>query len=96
MDEERSFFEQEQPSVWREWRGFVDEVFKDGALSVKTKELIAIGLAISVKSKPCLKIHLKKGMDAGVTREEIAEVLSVAVDICGCPCWADEALKELL
>ncbi len=96
MDLERTFFEQELPSVWEKWRGFVDEVFKDGALSVKTKELIAIGLAIAIKSKPCLRIHLKKAMDLGVTRKEIAEVLSVAVDICGCPCWTDEAIKQLL
>ena len=57
--------------------------FKDGALDVKTKELIALGIAISQSCDGCIAWHnaaLKK-LDASVA--EIAEVAAVAVEMGG-------------
>jgi AhpD family alkylhydroperoxidase len=60
-------------------------VLSDGALSLKHKELIALGIAISSQCEYCIAAHLKKCLDAGVTREEIVEVCGVAVLMGGGP-----------
>ncbi|MFC1467218.1 carboxymuconolactone decarboxylase family protein [Verrucomicrobiota bacterium] len=57
----------------------------DGALDHKTKELIALGIAIAGKCEPCIGMHLMKCLKAGVTAEEIAEVCGVSVLMGGGP-----------
>ena len=59
--------------------------YKDGALSLKTKELIALGIAIVVKCTGCIQSHVKTAIDAGATREEIAETVGVAILMGGGP-----------
>ena len=57
----------------------------DGALDVKTKEMIALGMAITTQCEPCIGMHLSKALKAGVTAEEVAEVCGVAVLMGGGP-----------
>jgi AhpD family alkylhydroperoxidase len=53
-------------------------VFKDGALSVKVKELIAVGVALTTQCPYCIDIHAKKAKAAGCTDAELAETGLVA------------------
>ena len=39
----------------------------DGKLDFKTKELVAIGIAISVRCDGCIAYHVKNALDAGLT-----------------------------
>lgn len=57
----------------------------DGALDHKTKELIALGIAIAGRCEPCIAMHLAKCLKAGVTPEEVAEVCGVSVLMGGGP-----------
>ena len=50
-----------------------------GALDVKTKELIAIAIAVAVRCDGCIAAHTKAAEIHGVGREEILETLSMAV-----------------
>ena len=73
---------------------------KDGALSVKEKELIALGIAICATCDYCIAIHVKKCLDAGVTKEEMAEVCGVAILMGGGPAltyssFVANAIEEL-
>lgn len=61
------------------------DALKDGALTTKVKELIALGIAVSATCDYCIAIHVKKCFEAGVTREEIAEALGVAILMGGAP-----------
>jgi len=61
------------------------DALKDGALSTKQKELIALGIAICATCDYCIAIHVKKCFEAGVTKEEIAEVCGVAILMGGGP-----------
>lgn len=56
-----------------------------GAIDEKTKELIALGMAITSQCEPCIAYHLTKSLKAGVTAEEIAEVCGVASMMHGGP-----------
>ena len=71
----------------------------DGALSGKTKELIALGIAITVRCEGCIAFHVRDAITAGATPEEIAETVGVAVLMGGGPsvvygCEAIEALEQ--
>ncbi len=50
-----------------------------GALDVKTKELIAIGIAVAAHCDDCIAFHVKAAVDRGATREEILETLGMAI-----------------
>lgn len=52
---------------------------KDGAISKKNKELIAIAVALTTQCGYCLEVHRKAAVAAGATEEELAEVTFVAV-----------------
>ncbi|MBN2211944.1 MAG: carboxymuconolactone decarboxylase family protein [Sedimentisphaerales bacterium] len=60
-------------------------VIKDGALSVKHKELIAMALGMALRCEPCLNLHIKKCLEVGATREEILDATAVVVMMQGGP-----------
>lgn len=53
-------------------------VFKDGALSVKVKELIAVAVAVTTQCPYCIDAHTKKAKAAGCTDAELAEATLVS------------------
>ncbi len=54
---------------------------KTGHLDAKTRELIALAVAVSLRCDGCITVHAEAARKLGVTREEIAEALGVAVSI---------------
>jgi AhpD family alkylhydroperoxidase len=68
-----------------------------GVLSAKTKELIALGIAISEGCDGCIVLHIYEALKSGATSEEIAETISVAILMGGEPAvvYGSEALKAL-
>jgi AhpD family alkylhydroperoxidase len=63
----------------------VPAALEDGALSKREKELIALGIAVQSQCEPCVVMHVKKALDMGLTKEEIAEACGVAVLMGGGP-----------
>jgi AhpD family alkylhydroperoxidase len=61
------------------------KVMGEGALTVREKELIALGIAVAAPCAPCIKLHVKKCLGAGATKEQILEAASVAVMMAGGP-----------
>lgn len=57
----------------------------DGAVSLRTKELMAISLSLVTKCEPCVKIHINKAKKMGITDAEINECLMMAVMFGGAP-----------
>ncbi len=60
---------------------FDQKVFAEGALSTKTKELIAVGAAHVTRCPYCIEGHVKRAREAGATEEEIAEAVFVGVSM---------------
>jgi AhpD family alkylhydroperoxidase len=48
-------------------------------LDAKTREFIALAVAITTRCQGCIDAHVRKAKAAGATKEEIAEALGVAV-----------------
>lgn len=86
---------QELPEVMQGFRMMHKDANKEGALSNKTKELIALAIGISSQCDGCIGMHMKALIKLGVTREEILETLSVAIYMGGGPTlmYAANALK---
>lgn len=60
-------------------------VMKPGALNVREKELVAVGIGIALRCEPCIYVHLEKALKAGATREQLMEAAGVAVMMQGGP-----------
>lgn len=54
---------------------------KTAHLDAKTRELIALAVAISLRCDGCITVHAAEAKKLGVTQEEIAEALGVATAI---------------
>lgn len=67
-------------------------VMKDGALSLREKELVALGIAVAQRCAPCIYLHTQKCLDAGASREQILEAASVAVMMQGGPAYTHISL----
>ena len=69
----------------------------EGALNPKDKELIALGIAITVRCNGCIAFHIHDAIKAGATREEILETIGVAILMGGGPAmiYGTEALEAM-
>ena len=66
--------------------GALSKAAKDnGPLGVKEKEYVALGMAIVLRCEPCINFHVEALMKAGATREELGDVLAMAVQMGGGP-----------
>jgi AhpD family alkylhydroperoxidase len=49
------------------------------ALDTKTKELLALGIAVAVRCDPCIAFHVESARKHGATRDEVMETVSMAI-----------------
>lgn len=63
----------------------------DGALSAKTKEFIALGIAIATRCDSCIGFHVRALTRLDATREELCEALAMATYMGGGPSYAYSA-----
>lgn len=52
--------------------------YMDGALSGKVKEMLGLATSMVLRCDDCIKYHLEKCQQHGVTTEELFEIFSVA------------------
>lgn len=52
--------------------------YEEGALSAQTKEMLGLATSAVLRCDDCIKYHLEKCFELGVTREQMFEVMSVA------------------
>lgn len=66
------------PQAMQAFQQFDRQVFAEGALNVKTKELIAVASAHITRCPYCIDAHTHRARKAGATDQEIAEAILVA------------------
>jgi AhpD family alkylhydroperoxidase len=69
------------PDTEGAFQAFSQNVFADGALSAKTKELIAVAVAHVTQCPYCIREHTKAVLRHGVTRQELMEAIWVAAEM---------------
>lgn len=63
----------------------------NGALSEKTKEFMALGIAIATRCDSCIGFHVRALIRLQATREELCEALAMATYMGGGPSYAYSA-----
>ena len=58
-------------------------VYKDGALSLKVKRLMALAIALGAGCTNCILGQTMRALEAGATKDEILETISVTVVMRG-------------
>ena len=86
------------PEVMSGYGALHDAAFVEGALDVKTKELIALAIAITRECDGCIAAHGRNLARQGATTEEVAEMIGVAISMNGGPglVWGPRALEAYL
>jgi AhpD family alkylhydroperoxidase len=57
--------------------------YAEGAIDVKSKEMIGLACSMVLRCDDCIKYHLGKCHEVGLTKTEIFEVFSIATVIGG-------------
>jgi AhpD family alkylhydroperoxidase len=73
------------PEVMKTFGALAMAAHAGKALDTKTKELMALAIAVSARCDDCIAFHVKAAMDRGASREEIVETLGVAIYMGGGP-----------
>lgn len=68
-----------EPELTRAFWNLHKSSMSDGALDAKTKELIALAISIVQRCDDCIAHHTFDALEAGATREEVADALGVAI-----------------
>jgi AhpD family alkylhydroperoxidase len=71
-----------------------EHIYTDGALSAKTKTLMAVLWSIATRCEPCIRHYAYRASDLGVTEVELGEVRALATTMGACVAetWALKAL----
>jgi len=77
-----------KPDLFQAFVDFDAKVFQEGALSVKTKELIAVATAHITQCAYCIDVHTKRAKKAGASEAEVAESIFVAMALRAGGSWA--------
>lgn len=73
------------PEVYAGFAQLHDAALVDGALSTKTKELIALALAVSQECDGCIAAHAHAAVQHGALPQEAAEAIGVTLLMNGGP-----------
>jgi AhpD family alkylhydroperoxidase len=57
--------------------------YQEGALPLKTKEMLGLIASMVLRCDDCIRYHLIKCHEQGVTKEEFFEIFSVALTVGG-------------
>lgn len=65
------------PDADRRFWAFKRGIFADGALSERTKQLIAVAVNSKLRCRHCTVAHIQAALKAGASKAEVAEALGV-------------------
>jgi AhpD family alkylhydroperoxidase len=81
-----------KPDTFKAFVDFDAKAFEEGAVSVKNKELIAVGVAHVTQCPYCIEAHVKRAQKAGATDVEVAEAIFVAMALRAGGSWAHSCI----
>jgi AhpD family alkylhydroperoxidase len=69
------------PATHEAFQAFSKQVFADGALEQKTKQLIAVAVAHVTQCPYCIQGHTRAALRKGATQSELMEAIWVAAEM---------------
>jgi AhpD family alkylhydroperoxidase len=80
------------PATHDAFQEFSRQVFADGALDEKTKQIIAVAAAHVTQCPYCIKAHTKAALRSGASEEELMEAIWVAAEMRAGGAYAHSAI----
>jgi AhpD family alkylhydroperoxidase len=80
------------PTQQTAFEAFGKAVFAEGALTAKTKQIIAVAVAHVTQCPYCIRGHTKAALRAGATQQELMEAIWVAAEMRAGAAYAHSAL----
>jgi AhpD family alkylhydroperoxidase len=85
ISKELSQFRKEVSEPMARFDAMAKSAMAEGVLSALNKELIATAIAVSARCEGCVGYHVRGLVKLGATREQVNEMLAVAVYMGGGP-----------
>ena len=73
------------PALMKAFDALVTQASKAGALDTKTKELLALAIAVAVRCESCITLHAAWAQENGASRDVVSEAVGVAIQMAGAP-----------
>ena len=67
------------PEVMKAFSAMAAAATTAGTLDTKTKELIALAIAVAIRCDGCVAFHAKAAVQQGASREELMETMGMAL-----------------
>ncbi|TCZ64476.1 carboxymuconolactone decarboxylase family protein [Roseicella aquatilis] len=65
--------------VMKGFSGLARAALEPKALDTRTKELVALGIAVATRCDACIAFHAEAAVRHGATREEVMETMGMAI-----------------
>lgn len=78
-----SKYEEHMPEVVKTFNEFTEHCFREGEISLKNKQLIALGISVYSQDEYCIIYHTKGCLDQGCTEKEIFESIGISTALGG-------------
>lgn len=75
----------EAPNLYNGFNELMKYYYKDGVLSRRYKELMAVTASVATRCVPCLANHANNAMAAGATKDEVLEAAAIGIEFGGGP-----------
>ena len=93
-------FRRGHPDIAAAYDQLGDACRRAGPLDARGQRLVKIGLAVGLSSEGAVRSHVRRGLDEGLSREELLHAITIAVPTAGFPAtaaaygWALEVLDS--
>jgi len=67
------------PAVMKNFSALAQAALQGGSLELKTKELIALAIAVAIRCDGCIAFHSEAAVKQGASREELMETMGMAI-----------------
>ncbi len=76
---------QRKSKVYEAFLKMEEATYSDGALSKKSKELIAVGISVVIDCESCMQWHIEQAYKSGASEKEVLEAIEVGIEMGGGP-----------
>jgi 4-carboxymuconolactone decarboxylase len=95
-----SDFSEKFPNVFESYENLGNAVHSAGNLDEKTRCLVKLALSTAIGSEGAVHSHTRKCIQAGISKEDIRQVILLAIPTIGFPksmaamSWVDDMLEK--
>jgi alkylhydroperoxidase/carboxymuconolactone decarboxylase family protein YurZ len=90
----------EHPGLWEAYNRLGEEAAKAGPITTEVERLVKLAVAVGAGLEGAVHSHVRRGLVAGLTREQLRHVAFLAITTIGWPSavaalsWIDDALEK--